>query len=205
VPEYRTENPELNVAAWQPHCSAAGPGDRFVLWLQGCPMRCPGCVNPEFQPFVPRAMESAGAVAERILGAPGIHGVTYSGGEPMEQAPGLAVLSERLRSRGLTVVCYTGYTLDHLRRRGDPAIERFLRSIDLLIDGPYMREHPTKLMWRGSSNQKAHFLSEAFHEFAVGPDRAEAHTELAVGGASLSATGIWPEGFFERLTEALKR
>ena len=203
--EDQAGNPELNVAAWQPRCSVAGPGCRFVLWLQGCPMRCPGCVNPQFQPFVPRSVEAVDVVAARILGAPGIDGVTYSGGEPMEQARGLAVLSERLRSRGLTVVCYTGYTLDSLRRRGEPAIERFLRSIDLLIDGPYMSEQATKLMWRGSSNQKAHFLSEAFHQFAADADRAEAQVELAVGGASLSATGIWPAGFFERLTAGLKR
>src|SRR4051812_10819834 len=30
---------------------AEGPGRRFAVWVQGCPLRCPGCCNPEMLPF----------------------------------------------------------------------------------------------------------------------------------------------------------
>ena len=34
-----------------PCTEAEGPGARFALWFQGCPLRCPGCCNPEMLPF----------------------------------------------------------------------------------------------------------------------------------------------------------
>ena len=41
----------LSVAQIVPHTEAEGPGVRFALWFQGCPLRCPGCCNPEMLPF----------------------------------------------------------------------------------------------------------------------------------------------------------
>src|SRR6202008_400270 len=41
----------LNVAQIVPYTEAEGPGRRFALWFQGCPLRCPGCCNPEMLPF----------------------------------------------------------------------------------------------------------------------------------------------------------
>jgi anaerobic ribonucleoside-triphosphate reductase activating protein len=193
--------PELNVAAFETRSPVAGPGRRFVLWVQGCPLRCAGCVNQEFQPFVPRMIRSVDWLAEKILAVPGLEGVTYTGGEPMAQARGLATLSERVRRGGLTVVCYTGYTLEALRERGDAAIGRLLEMTDILIDGPYVREKAAILRWRGSSNQRVHFLTGAYRSLC--PEAREAEMELRVGAGTLTATGVWPEGFVERLTRLL--
>ena len=41
----------LRVAQIVPFTEAEGPGRRFALWFQGCPLRCPGCCNPEMLPF----------------------------------------------------------------------------------------------------------------------------------------------------------
>src|SRR5947208_855180 len=41
----------LSVAQVVPCTEAEGPGRRFALWFQGCPLRCPGCCNPEMLPF----------------------------------------------------------------------------------------------------------------------------------------------------------
>jgi len=59
-------------------------------------------------------------MAERILRTPGIEGVTYSGGEPMIQAEPLYTLSQILRSQGLSILCYTGYTLTELQTKKRP-------------------------------------------------------------------------------------
>jgi anaerobic ribonucleoside-triphosphate reductase activating protein len=123
-----------------------GPGERFVLWLQGCPILCPGCFNEDLLPFVQRHIIDVAEMAATILGVAGIEGVTYSGGEPTGQAQGLALLSERLRAAGLTVVCYTGYTLEALQARDDSWINRLLSYVDILIDGPFVRDKAANLL-----------------------------------------------------------
>ncbi|HEY8504811.1 MAG TPA: 4Fe-4S cluster-binding domain-containing protein, partial [Gemmataceae bacterium] len=41
----------LSIAQTVACTEAEGPGKRFAVWFQGCPLRCPGCCNPEFLPF----------------------------------------------------------------------------------------------------------------------------------------------------------
>ena len=43
--------PSLPVAQFVPRTEAEGPGRRFALWVQGCPLRCKGCCNPEMLAF----------------------------------------------------------------------------------------------------------------------------------------------------------
>ena len=195
----------LNVGAWEGRSVANGPGERFVLWLQGCPLRCPGCINPELLPFVERELVSVDEITVRILAVGGNEGVTYTGGEPMTQARALALLSERLRPRGLTVVCYTGYTLEALKAQGEPWVEKLLSQVDILIDGPYVREKAANLLWRGSSNQRAHFLTDTYRHFVAVVDRSPAEVEFVIGSDGFTTIGVWPEGFLQRLREALRR
>lgn len=199
------ERVHLNVGAWQARSRANGPGERFVLWLQGCPLLCPGCFNEELLPFVPRHNVIVEAMADIILAVPGIEGVTYSGGEPTIQARGLALLSERLHACGLTVMCYTGYTLDALQARKDPWIDRLLASVDILIDGPFVRDKARHLLWRGSSNQRVHFLTETYRYLAQDVDDGPAQVEFAISREEFLTTGTWPQGFLERLREVLER
>lgn len=195
----------LNVGACQERSVANGPGERFVLWLQGCPLLCPGCFNEDLLPIVPRDLIEVGEMAEKILAVPGIAGVTYTGGEPTIQAQGLTLLSERLRAGGLTVVSYTGYTLEALQARHDPRIGRFLTGVDLLIDGPFVRDKAANLLWRGSSNQRVHFLTDVYRPLAGEVDDSPAQVEFTIGCEGFLTTGTWPQGFLERLCEVLGR
>ena len=62
-----------------------GPGARAVVFLQGCSLACPGCQNPEtHHPNRGEFMTSV-ELAHWILSREGITGVTFSGGEPLEQ------------------------------------------------------------------------------------------------------------------------
>src|SRR6188474_114281 len=77
---------QIQVAHIAPCTEAEGPGRRFALWFQGCPLRCPGCCNPEMLPFAggtPRTIGDVLAKVERARNADAIEGVTLLGGEPL--------------------------------------------------------------------------------------------------------------------------
>jgi anaerobic ribonucleoside-triphosphate reductase activating protein len=178
-----------------------------VLWLQGCPRQCPGCINPEFLPIGPRHSIAVERMAERILAVTGIEGVTYSGGEPFLQAAPLAALSARLQAQGLGVVCYSGYRLQELQElqgHPDPGVRSLLARLDLLIDGPFIQTQAVPLLWRGSANQELHFLSPRYAADAHSPTMPAAAVELSLGSGGLAATGFWPEMLLRRLQEVLE-
>lgn len=108
----------LNVAATRVGTRALGPGVRSVVWVQGCPFRCAGCVAPEWIPERPARRADPDRLAAELLADPQVTGFTLSGGEPMSQAAGLARLVRRARLlRDVSVVCFTGYRLERLRTR----------------------------------------------------------------------------------------
>src|SRR6516162_1947668 len=156
----------LRVAQTVPFTEAEGPGRRFALWFQGCPLRCPGCCNPEMLPFEGGQAVTVAAVLEQVQAAAhehGVEGITLLGGEPLAHAAGAAALARALRARGLTVMVFSGYTLEEARRLPDPAVGELLARTDILVDGPYLREQPeARRRWIGSANQRIHFLSDRY-------------------------------------------
>lgn len=138
-----------------------------MLWVQGCPLRCPGCVAPETLPFAGGEVAQVSRLAEEIITLPEIEGLTFSGGEPMSQAAALTKLVDSVRARrDLSIVCYTGFPLAYLRGKGTPAQQELIQRVDILIDGPYLRQRHTTLRWRGSDNQQVHFLSPRYRHLA---------------------------------------
>src|SRR5215475_10657897 len=135
----------IQVAQIVPATEAEGPGKRFAIWFQGCPLRCPGCCNPEFLPFKGGETWSLSAMLEEIDCATqnrGIEGITLLGGEPFAHAPIASELAKAMQQRSLTVMVFSGYTLEELQQKEDPSIKELLGHTDILVDGPYIRELP---------------------------------------------------------------
>ena len=191
----------LRVAQIVPVTEAEGPGLRFALWFQGCPLRCPGCCNPEMLPFEGGRRVALTDVVSDIEKAAteGVEGVTLLGGEPLAHAAGAAALARAVRERGLTVMVFSGYTLEEARALPDPAVAELLALTDILVDGPYIREQPeTRRRWIGSANQRIHFLTDRYR--ADDPRWQQRNTlevrlrgrELTVNGfPARSAVGLW--------------
>lgn len=159
----------LNIARTLERTRAEGPGLRYCIWTQGCLRNCPGCCNAEMQPLEPRTLVPVGEVVSRVLAAAaehGLEGVTFLGGEPMLQAKGLAAVARAVRGAGLTVMVFTGYTLEECRANPLPGVEDLLAETDVLVDGPYLADRPeTRRNWIGSTNQRFHYFTDAY-----GPD-----------------------------------
>jgi anaerobic ribonucleoside-triphosphate reductase activating protein len=182
----------LQVAQIVPCTEAEGPGRRFALWFQGCPLRCPGCCNPEFIPFAGGQAMTLAEVLRMLDEArgDGIEGITLLGGEPLAHAAASAALARATRDRGLTVMVFSGYTLEEVRAKGDPDVDAVLAHTDILVDGPYVRERPdTTRRWIGSTNQRIHFLSDRYR--ADDPCWRERNTlEIRVRGGEVSVNGF---------------
>src|SRR5262245_15348554 len=153
----------LSVAQIVPHTDAEGPGVRFALWFQGCPLRCPGCCNPEMLSFQGGESRRLADILEDIgcaVALDRIEGITLLGGEPLAHSGGAALLARRVQKLGLSVMVFSGYTLEEARQLPDPAVRDLLDHTDILVDGPYVRELPeTRRRWIGSANQRIHFLT----------------------------------------------
>ncbi|HAZ48837.1 MAG TPA: hypothetical protein DDW76_14805 [Cyanobacteria bacterium UBA11369] len=150
----------LNIAEICPATGTLGPGQRFVIWVQGCCFRCQDCISPDWIPQKQATLVDPLKLADYILSIPGTEGLTVSGGEPMLQAAALSELFADLRQRrNLSIMCYTGFTLQQLQAKSDPSINQVLALIDVLIDGQYIPELNDNKGWRGSSNQVIHFFT----------------------------------------------
>lgn len=131
-----------------------GPGIRTTIFSQGCPHHCEGCHNPETWDFGCGTDMDEETLVEIIKSNPLCRGVTFSGGEPFAQAAGFARLARLLKEKGYEVASYSGYTFEDLLE-GSPEQQELLRTIDVLIDGPFrMEERSLELVFRGSRNQR---------------------------------------------------
>lgn len=173
--------PFLNIASTSPATRTLGPGVRAAVWVQGCSFNCPDCIAPEWIPRrISRLVKPEHLVAE-ILSATDITGLTFSGGEPMLQAAGLAKLVRIARQyRELSLICFTGFTLEQLRQQPPgPGVTELLAEIDILIDGQYIAARNDNRGMRGSDNQRIHYLTTKIkrdnYDFEGGSRKAEIH------------------------------
>ncbi|HAS73604.1 MAG TPA: pyruvate formate-lyase 1-activating enzyme, partial [Clostridiales bacterium UBA8960] len=92
-----------------------GPGIRTVFFLQGCPLKCQYCHNPDSQNFmgadeisVNEVVRVADRYKEYYKASGG--GVTFSGGEPLMQGAFLIEALRALKENGVsTCIDTSGY------------------------------------------------------------------------------------------------
>jgi anaerobic ribonucleoside-triphosphate reductase activating protein len=137
-----------------PRSLANGPGQRFVVWSQGCALACPGCFNPETHAGADGTTTTVGAVVDAALAqVPAIEGVTLTGGEPLEQPEAVAAFCAGLRAGAdLGVIVLTGFTRAEIER--DPAKSRAVACADLVVAGRYNQRLRVAAGLRGSANKE---------------------------------------------------
>lgn len=150
---------KLNIAGIQNDSIVDGPGIRYAIFVQGCPHHCEGCHNPETWEFGTGRDVSLDEIIEKIKEDPLLDGVTYSGGEPFAQAKALCELTDRIRAEfpKLTVMSYTGYTIEYLIKQATPenCFMELLKRLDYIVDGPFVLSLKSyELRFKGSSNQR---------------------------------------------------
>lgn len=145
-----------------------GPGRRLGIWVQGCSIRCPGCISSDT--WAKRAPDvEVAELLERVR--PWLHecdGITISGGEPFEQPEALEQLLHAIRQlSGVSVLVYSGLPFEALA--SCEVVKQGL--VDCLISDPFdVRMGQTKYL-RGSDNQRMTCLTALGHEVFGSLDR----------------------------------
>ncbi|MFH9072056.1 4Fe-4S single cluster domain-containing protein [Streptomyces alboflavus] len=195
----------ISVARTLDRCTVLGPGVRAVVWVQGCPLRCHGCVAAETLPFEGGTSRTVTDLTDWLCHLEDIEGVTLSGGEPFSQAEALAALLDAVRERrpDFGAMAYSGFRHEALRR-GGPDRLALLERLDLLVDGPYVAARHGSLRWRGSDNQRLVPLTDRYARSLAEPD-STAGVEVSVeSDGALSWAGVPPTpGFRRRLEDRL--
>ena len=138
-----------------------GPGRRIGIWLQGCSIRCPGCISKDTWD-----RDQGWTTVDSVIAAvqhwmPDAQGITISGGEPFDQPDALRVLLQKLRGiSGGDVLVYSGYLFNELTEW----LDANSGLVDVLISGPYQERSDQSFRLRGSDNQALHFLTELGRE-----------------------------------------
>jgi anaerobic ribonucleoside-triphosphate reductase activating protein len=133
-----------------------GPGLRFTVFVQGCPHHCPGCHNPQTHDFSGGFDCDVEKLVAEVQKNPLLQGVTFSGGEPFCQCEALYRLATKIKSLGLDLYIYSGYTYEQILQLEDPFARKLLEQCDVLMDGPFLLELRTlDAPFRGSKNQRA--------------------------------------------------
>ena len=136
-----------------------GEGTRTVIFAQGCRHHCPGCFNPETHDFEGGELFEVEEIFKKVNDDPFMDGLTFSGGDPIEQAEAFAELAQMYKEAhpDKTIWCWTGYTIAQLRndKYHEPGIKKLLDLIDVLVDGRFEQNlFIDGLRFRGSTNQK---------------------------------------------------
>ena len=175
------------------HSRVNGPGMRAVVYFQGCNLGCDGCWNPATHTFTGLSHE-AQDVAEQVAAAHKtqfIEGVTFSGGEPMQQALDLLEVVRLLkRARPeISIAIYSGYTERELdsgrfwtrcgiaqeaRRRVWADIKQ---ELDFAVLGRFVAARPSKFPMRTSANQVLRIFGDRYRVEHFKPLEFEVHIE----------------------------
>lgn len=110
-----------------------GPGIRFVVFTQGCPLRCKYCHNPDTwgvnvnqQMSVADILEKYDGVKEFCKG-----GITVTGGEPLMQIDFVRALFKAAKEKGIHTALDTSGVL--FNRNNTSKIDELLKYTDLVL------------------------------------------------------------------------
>lgn len=133
---------------------ANGPGIRTSLFVTGCPFKCEGCFNKEYQSKESGTLWSK-SIEDRLIdfiSSERISGLSVLGGEPLIQDDDLLNLLKRVKNETQkSIWLWSGYEFEQLNQRQ----LNLLEYVDVLVDGLFViAKKNLKLKFRGSSNQR---------------------------------------------------
>jgi len=141
-----------------------GPGKRLGIWVQGCPLRCKGCINrtlwAQNKGQKMNVIDVFNWLQEK---ASDYDGITVTGGEPFAQYEALITFLHLIKKKTqLNVHVFSGYYLHELQTMFEDGL--FKSCIDFLTDGRYIESQHNDNNLKGSTNQSCYaFINNKHH------------------------------------------
>lgn len=164
-----------------------GPGKRVAIWMQGCSIKCKGCINKELQdPNAGFEMSTDDIVKE--VKHSGLNSVTILGGEPLDQHVAVMTLVYRLKLwiPGMTIMLFTGFETEKAKELLGPIT---WPAIDVVITGPYDANKPDSRKWIGSTNQEIHRHTKEAKKY-IWPKKAIFELEFSADETGAYVNGL---------------
>lgn len=188
-------DPTLQVHAIVERSSANGPGVRAVVWTQGCSIGCPGCFNPGTHSQLDAAKCWSPDRLAMHLEHLDIEGLTITGGEPLDQAAAVLDLAHRYKLRsGRSVLLLTGYSREALPFvLGPSRYEKLVRSVDVVVAGPFRRNLRQAHSLSGSFNKEIVHFSDRYEDVDI--ERTPVAEVIISLDGTVVSTGVDPVVF----------
>lgn len=143
-----------------------GLGNRVTVWVAGCSHHCPHCQNPHTWDYnigtdisIKENYDKVYSVICEQLDRNIIKGVTFSGGDPLNQSDKnlnilynlISNIKDKYENKDIWIYSGDIYENDMLNETKS----KILSKCDVLVDGPFIFEkRDLKLPFKGSSNQR---------------------------------------------------
>lgn len=181
--------------------SVDGPGVRFVVFFQGCPMRCAYCHNPDSWNMADGKEMKADEILQKMLRNKAFYkkgGITATGGEPMMQMDFLIEIFTKAKAEGIhTCLDTSGIMYTGTKEDGTPEDERIGKLMEVtdlvMLDIKHM-DNMAHVDLTGHSNERiiefARYLDSigkpVWIRHVVVPGITEQEESLAAVGRFLS-------------------
>ena len=111
---------DIRINSYIPITNVEGVGTRFAIWVQGCSIHCKGCANSHMWDFDSGNSYKVEDFINIIKSyADKIEGITWLGGEPLEQIEPVTKISKAVQEQGLSVIVFTGNDYADIKDRQD--------------------------------------------------------------------------------------
>ena len=173
-----------------------GPGIRFVVFMQGCPMRCLYCHNPDTWAIGKGDLRSAEDILSEYDGVKEFlkdGGLTVSGGEPLVQTAFVTELFEKAKAKGIHTCLDTSGIL--FTPENTEMFDRLIKSTDLvLLDIKHIDDERHRKL-TGHSNERVLAFAKYLKESGKEPERHlymqfTCFEEVGHGAASYCPKGV---------------
>lgn len=192
---------DIRINSYIPITDVEGIGTRFAIWVQGCSLHCKGCANSHMWDKEGGTLYNTDDLINLIKSYKDrVEGVTFLGGEPLEQIQAVTVISKAVQEIGLSVIVFTGYEYKSLEHKAD--FQELIKYVDILIDGRYEQDKTDySRAWVGSSNQKYYYFSNRYNQEIVSTHKNKIEVRISPNN-KVVMSGM---GNFEKIKEMVMR